>query len=149
MPGCRVRSTTAFGGGGSSLPRGHGIVDPCRATLRLQFADLVLVTSERRRLRLCDCRGARWWPARLGWRGFPCGASMLGIVWGCGWVCSGEILVGSFDTDAVPPSGDIIPSWRASWLPIHSPRVPGETLGPACWSGQQGLVSFLKVMLGT
>ena len=43
---------------------------------------------------------------------------MLGIVWGCGWVCSGEILVGSFDTDAVPPSGDIIPSWRASWLPI-------------------------------
>ena len=50
---------------------------------------------------------------------------------------SGEIPVGSSDTDAVPPAG-----WHLSFLKgvvvtfllLHA--VPGETLGPVRWSGQ-------------
>jgi hypothetical protein len=36
------------------------------------------------------------------------------IAGGCGWFFFGEILVGSTDMDAVPPSGGTISCWRAS-----------------------------------
>ena len=69
--------------------------------------------------------------SRLVLAGFLCYRSS-GVVEGV----SGEILVGLFDTDAVPP-----PGWHLSFLKgvmatLHLlPSVSGETLGLVRWSG--------------
>ena len=47
------------------------------------------------------------------------------------WGFSGEILVGSFDTDAVPPLvASSLPGGRRGYPLSASICVPGETLGP-------------------
>jgi hypothetical protein len=50
---------------------------------------------------------------------------------------AGEIPASLSGPDAVSPSGDTIPSWRALWEPLCTILyIPGETLGPVR-SGQQ------------
>ena len=63
---------------------------------------------------------------------------------------SGEILAGTSGTDVVPPLGGIIlPKGRRGYPSSAFLEVPGEILGPVHWSGQQRMLSFLKVLLGT
>jgi hypothetical protein len=42
-----------------------------------------------------------------------------------------------------------MPRWSLSWVEPSLPFVPGETLGPLCWTGQRrrfGVVPFLKAL---
>jgi hypothetical protein len=56
----------------------------------------------------------------------------------------GEIIVGSTDTDAVPPLGGTIPSWKALRLPyVHFPLYVGGNPRTS-WSGQQRLAFLLE-----
>ena len=108
----RVRSTTTFGGGGSSLPRGRGPADPDSGYSSQSLADLVVHASvRRRRWRLCDRGGACWWAERLvASRNRSRGAPMLRSSRGSGLGFSGEILISVPNTDAVPPLCGISPS---------------------------------------
>jgi hypothetical protein len=57
----------------------------------------------------------------------------------------GEILVGSTDTNAVPPLGGTILSWRASWLRyVHYLLCIGGNPRTRCWSGHQRLAFLLE-----
>jgi hypothetical protein len=59
-------------------------------------------------------------------------------------VFSGEILVGSTDTDTVLPSGGTIPSRRVLWLPyVHFPLYARGNPRTR-WSGQQRLAFLLE-----
>jgi hypothetical protein len=72
--------------------------------------------------------GVWWWWDRV-LTGLWCDRSLGDVEYGF----SGEILVGSSGTNAVAPTGGIIPSRRASWLPfVHFPMCAGgRTLGPS------------------
>jgi hypothetical protein len=64
-------------------------------------------------------------------------------------VFSGEILIGLTNTDAVPPLGGTIPSWRVSWLPfVHFPLSVGGNSRTSLVRAAASLLSFLKMLLG-
>jgi hypothetical protein len=61
---------------------------------------------------------------------------------------AGEIFVSLSGPDAVSPSSDTIPFWRASWKShVHYTLRTGETLGPV-WSGQQRCVNGVSLLEG-
>ena len=125
-----VPSTTVFGGGGSSLSRGHGTVDPGVPTLSLCLSGLVTVTLGRR----------RWWLRIRGgacWRVVSLAVSGFGLAGSYG-VDRPGLRMGFFGRNPclfVRHRRGAAFGWHLSFLKgvvgtLHLlPCVPGETLG--------------------
>ena len=150
MFSCRVRSSTALGGGGSSLPHGPDNADPgtCFFSL-LSGRPQDHGFGETTRMVSCP-----WWRMLMG--------GLFGGVKASSLRCSYAVNRPRVEDRVFREkslSARLTPTrcrlWVASPLPegrrgypsSASLCVPGETLGPVRWSGQQRC--FLKVLLGT
>ena len=146
----RVRSTNVFVGGGSSLPCGRGYADPDTLYPSPLSCRSVTVSSVRRLWWLRVHGGARWRVvglvvARPRLHGLLC----FRLSGTAERVFSGEILVGSADTDAVPPLvASLLPEGRRGY-PSSASLCAGGNPRASALVRAAAVLSFFKVLLGT